>query len=387
MDVGRLQANNREKMVKKYMEEKKETSNNNNLAIDVGKRKCRAAIKDAQGTILDEFFFANDRDGRTRLIEAAQIHAPCKAALESTGNMWIKIHDALEQSGIDTKVAHPYKTRIIAEARIKSDKLDARILADLLRADMISESYVPPKEFREKRALVRHRVALTKNRTMLENRIHSLLDKYDYTTDLTDIFGKSGLQWLKSLQQLSPIDKVIMDTSLAAIENINAQIDTVSREICKYAWDSEDVRIILSMTGIGIFSAMLISAEIVDIRRFLTPWKLVSYAGLAPGSRESAGKTKNGRITKQGSPWLRWTMVQCAQVAARHDPRMKAFYERLRSKKGAAKATVAVAKEMLVIIWYMLTRRQLYNGVKQERYEEKFAQLGRTVQEGSSISA
>lgn len=366
--------------------EKKETSNNNNLAIDVGKRKCRAAIKDAQGTILDEFFFANDWDGRTRLIEAAQTYSPCRAVLESTGNMWIKIHDALEQSGIDTKVAHPYKTRIIAEARIKSDKLDARILADLLRADMISESYVPPKEFREKRALVRHRVALTRNRTMLENRIHSLLDKYDYTTDLTDMFGKSGLQWLKSLQ-LSPIDKVIMDTSLAAIENINAQIDIVSREICKYAWDSEDVRIILSMTGIGIFSAMLISAEIVDIRRFPTPWKLVSYAGLAPGSRESAGKTKNGRITKQGSPWLRCTMVQCAQVAARHDPRMKAFYERLRSKKGAAKATVAVAKEMLVILWYMLTRRQLYNGVKQERYEEKLAQLRRTVQEGSSISA
>ncbi len=149
--------------------EKKET--NNNLAIDVGKRKCRAAIKDTQGTILDEFLFANDRDGRTRLIEAAQTYSPCRAVLESTGNMWIKIHDALEQSGIDTKVAHPYKTRIIiAEARIKSDKLDARILADLLRADMISESYVPPREFREKRALVRHRVALTRNRTMLENR-------------------------------------------------------------------------------------------------------------------------------------------------------------------------------------------------------------------------
>jgi len=306
------------------------------------------------------------------------MHSPCTAVLESTGNMWMKIHDALEESGIDTKVAHPYKTRIIAEARIKSDKLDARILADLLRADLIYESYVPPKEFREKRALVRHRVALTRNRTMYENRIHSLLDKYDYTTDLTDMFGKSGLQWLKSLQ-LSPIDKVIMDTSLAAIENINAQIDIVSKEICKYAWDSEDVRIILSMTGIGIFSAMVISAEIVDIRRFPTPWKLVSYAGLAPGSRESAGKTKKGRITKQGSPWLRWTMVQCAHVAAKHDPRMKAFYERLGSKKGTSKAITAVAKEMLVILWYMLTRRQLYNGMNKERYEQKLAELRRAV--------
>ena len=241
---------------------------------------------------------------------------------------------------------------------------------------MISESYVLPKEFREKRALVRHRVALTRNRTMLENRIHSLLDKYDYTTELTYMFGKSGMAWLKSLQ-LSPIDKVIMDTSLAAIESIDAQIDIVSKEICKYAWDSEDVRIIMSMTGVGIFSAMLISTEVVDVRRFPTPWKLVSYTGLAPGTSESAGKTKCGRITKQGSPWLRWTMVQCAQVAMRHDPRMKAFYERLASKKGAAKATVAVAKEMLVVLWYMLTRRQLYNGLNKERYELKLAELRR----------
>lgn len=352
----------------------------NNLAIDVGKRKCRAAVKDGEGNILDEFFFGNDLDGRTRLVEVAQKYSPCRAVLESTGNMWIKIHDTLEEYGIQTKVANPYKTRIIAEAKIKSDKLDARILADLLRADLIYESYVPPKEFREKRALVRHRVALTRNRTMLENRIHSLLDKYDYTTDLTDMFGKSGLQWLKSLQ-LSPIDKVIMDTSLAAIESINSQIEIVSKEIGRYTWDSDDARIVLSMTGIGIFSAMVITSEIVDIRRFPTPWKLVSYAGLAPGNRESAGKTKRGRITKQGSVWLRWTMVECAQSARRHDPRMKAFYERLRSKKGSSKAITAVAKEMLVILWYMLTRHQLYNAVNQERYEEKLAQLRRMVQQ------
>ena len=85
--------------------------NISSLAIDVGKRKCRAAIKDEEGIILDEFFFANDRDGRTRLVEAAHRYSPCRAVLESTANMWIKIHDALEESGIDTKVAHPYKTQ------------------------------------------------------------------------------------------------------------------------------------------------------------------------------------------------------------------------------------------------------------------------------------
>jgi len=153
---------------------------------------------------------------------------------------------------------------------------------------------------------------------LLENKVHSLLDKYDCKTDLTDIFGRSGMCWLKGME-LDPIDKVIMDTTLSSIENLNTQIGIVSREIFRYAWESEDVKLILSITGIDVFSAMLITVEIVDIGRFSTPWKLVSYAGLAPSIRESSGKVKYGKITKQGSPWLRWILVQCAMTAVRYD--------------------------------------------------------------------
>lgn len=124
--------------------------------------------------------------------------------------------------------------------------------------------------------------------------------------------------WLKGME-LDPIDKVIMDTTLSSIENLNTQIGIVSREIFRYAWESEDVKLILSITGIDVFSAMLITVEIVDIGRFSTPWKLVSYAGLAPSIRESSGKVKYGKITKQGSPWLRWILVQCAMTAVRYD--------------------------------------------------------------------
>jgi transposase len=148
----------------------------------------------------------------------------------------------------------------------------------------VYESYVPTKEFREKRSLVRHRISLVRNRTMLENKVHSLTDKYDYKSDLTDIFGKSGIIWLKALD-MSTIDKLIMNTTLAAIQNINLQIYTISKELSKYGWDSDDVKILLSITGIDVFSAMLIVVEIVDVRRFCTPWKLVSYAGLAPSTR------------------------------------------------------------------------------------------------------
>ena len=213
----------------------------------------------------------------------------------------MRIHDTLEENGIDTKLANPYKTRIIAtEARIKSDKLDARILSDLLRTDLIYESYVPKHEDRDRRSLVRHRITLSRTKTKLVNKVHSILDKYDYRTELTDIFSKSGIEWLKSLSPLvTPVDRIILDSSIVSIEAINQQIDIVSKEISKYAsLDNKDVKILLSITGIDIFSAMLISTEIVDVRRFSTPWKLVSYAGLAPSIKRIVRKNENRKNNK-----------------------------------------------------------------------------------------
>ena len=244
---------------------------------------------------------------------------------------------------------------------------------------MIYESYVPNSEDRDKRSLVRHRITLSRTKTKLANKVHSILDKYDYQTDLTDIFGgKSGIEWLKSLSSIvTPVDRIILNTSIESIEAINQQVDTVSKEISKYARDNKDVKILLSITGIDIFSAMLISAEIVDVRRFSTPWKLVSYAGLAPSIRESSGKIKTGKITKQGSsPCLRWILVQCALTAIRFDAHLRIFYDRIRNKRGHATAIVATtAKELLVIIWYMLTRNELYRYMNKQRYEQKLHKL------------
>jgi transposase len=346
----------------------------NSIGIDVGKKQCRASIKDQHGRILDELSFSNDIAGIRSLLSTASRYGDARAVVESTGNMWMRIHDVLEENGIETVLANPVKTKLIAQAKIKSDKLDSRILADLLRGDLVYESYVPSKEFREKRSLVRHRVGLVKARTALRNKVHALLDKYEYKTKLSDIFGKAGLGWLKELE-LSPIDRVIMDTSIASVVNLSIQIGVVSTHIAKYAWDSRDVRLLLSMNGFDIFSAMVIATEIVDIRRFPTPWKLVAYAGLAPSQRESAGKTRYGKITKQGSRVLRWIMVQSARNAVRCDDRFKAYYERIQHRKGDGKAVVAVAKEMLVVVWHMLTKQEEYRGVREELYKRKLAKL------------
>jgi transposase len=180
----------------------------------------------------------------------------------------------------------------------------------------------------------------------------------------------SGIEWLKSLlPMVSPVDRIILTTtSLESIQTINHQMDIVSKEISNYASKKDkDVKILLSITGIDIFAAMLISSEIVNIERFSTPWKLVSYAGLAPSTRESAGKTITGGITKQGSPWLRWILVQCALIAIKYDCRLRTFYTGIKNRKGHGKAIVATAKELLVIIWYMLTRNELYRNMNKQK--------------------
>jgi len=152
----------------------------NHLGIDVGKRKCRAALKDDKGKILDEFFFGNDANGISDLLSRVKTNSTTtttQAVLESTGNMWMRIHDTLEENGIDTILANPYKTKIIAEAKIKSDKLDARILSDLLRTDLIYESYVPKQPDRDKRSLVRHRITLSRTKTRYTRYLTSMITR------------------------------------------------------------------------------------------------------------------------------------------------------------------------------------------------------------------
>jgi transposase len=136
------------------------------------------------------------------------------------------------------------------------------------------------------------------------------------------------------------------------------------------------------MPGIDFYSAMVIASEIGDVKRFPTQWKLVAYAGLAPSQHQSGEYERRGGITKQGSKWLRWILVQAAQHARQHDPRFKAYYERVAKRRGQQKAIVAVAKEMLVVIWFMLTRREPYRGQNLQLVERKLKRMNNLAETG-----
>jgi transposase len=339
------------------------------VGVDVGKSRCRAAMMSREGVIVDEFTFNNDQDGISHL--ASMLTMDDRVVMESTGAYWLNLYNHLEDAHVQVVLANPLKTKAIASARIKSDKVDARILAHLLRADLIPESYVPSREMREIRSLVRHRLSIVKVRTMVKNKIHAIIDRRGLKHDsFSDLFGKAGLRWLKSLE-LPGLDRLMLWNHLAHLESLSLQIARVDEEITGKASLDGDVRLLLSLTGIDVYTALLIKSEVGSIDRFSSYKKLVSWAGLAPSLHQSGDVEYHGSITKQGSRMLRWIMVESARVAVNHDPRMRSFYERVKQRRGDQKAIIAAANKMLKIIWFMLKKREEYQSTNRKRYMKK----------------
>jgi transposase len=345
------------------------------VGVDVHKEYCQACLKDDDGKILEEFRFRNNLDGAENLAVILKKHGDSRVALESTGNLWVKLYDRLNREpDIDVILTNPKKTRVIAEAKIKTDRIDARLLADLLRADLVLRSYVPPTSIRMERALLRERISLVEPRTMLKNQIHALLDKYEFTPAYTDIFGKGGVEWLRNLN-LPGIDKTILNVNLQRLEELENHITAYTNQIATEAITKPEVKLLMGFTGIDYYSAMLLVSEIGDINRFPSAKHLVSYAGLAPGIRQSANVTIHGHIVKEGNKRIRWILVEAAQHASRSDPRLRPFYLRILKRHGYQKAIVAVARKMLVSIYHVLSRNEPYHAENPELLARKLKRL------------
>lgn len=324
------------------------------IGIDIHKKYSYVAVVDELGEIKEEAKIENTKES---LEQFASKYKGAKAVIEATGNYRF-IYDILENY-MEVKLAHPYKTRAIAEARIKNDRLDAKMLAHLLRANLIPESYVPPKEVRELRDLTRLRKALIEDRTRIKNRVHAILTR-NGINNYPDPFTKKGREFLENLD-LSETDRKLLEINLSIIDKINREIDEIDRIIQEKAKIDGDAILLTTIPGISYYSALLIKAEIGDVNRFPNKFKLISYAGLCPSIKQSGNKEIKGHITKQGSRMLRWILIQCANIAIRHDEYLRNFYLRIKKRRGHNIAIVATARKMLVCIYFMLKRREVYN--------------------------
>jgi len=219
---------------------------------------------------------------------------------------------------------------------------------------------------RDLREILRYRASLVRNRTQLKNKIQSILSKNGVSSPFSDLFGKGGIQFLKSVQ-LRPCFRQPIDGYLSSIEQLNVLIEQITNEIDAKAKLSEQAKLLMTIPGIGPYSAMLIFIEIGDIKRFPDAKNLVSYAGLAPGVHSSGGKTRYGHITKQGSRWLRWILIEASENA-RHTRRFGQLYNRVIKKHSKKTAKVAVARQILCVIYQILTKGESFKDLGSRGY-------------------
>lgn len=319
------------------------------IGLDVHRHYTVYTRMDETGRILAQDKVANE--ALPTII--SQAHAPCRVTLEATGN-WGYVADLLQPIVDELVLAHPLQVRAIAAAKVKTDKIDATILAQLLRSDLIPRAYLAPPEVRDLRDLLRLRASLVRLRTAIKNKVHAILAKRGLRVPVSDLFGRAGRRWLAE-QVLSPVHQYAVQAYLAVIDAMDAEIAWVSREIDRQAEQRQEAHWLTSIPGVGHYTALFLLSEIGDIHRFPDGDHLAAYAGLVPIVRASGGRARLGPITKQGSPWLRWLLVETVHRAVRRPGCLKERYERLRRRKGTAVATVAVARFLATCVYSLLT--------------------------------
>ena len=320
---------------------------------------------DGQGRVVKEGQIANSREAVAAALKG--IEGKTAAVLEA-GRNWPVMYDWLEELVDQVTLAHPGKVRVIAEAKVKTDRIDSRMLAQLLRADLIPRAYVPGKVTQEQRRQLRQRMFLVRLRTMLKNRIHILLDRHPELSEqaqrFSDLFGKGGRQWLAQVA-VPGVDAQLLAEDLELLEIIEARIKASDGWVSQLSRRDGRAALLATLPGIGDFFALLLAVEIDDVERFSRAQKLCAYAGVVPSTYASGGYVRHGRITKQGNKWIRWACIEAVYPAIRKDPALAAMYERLKPAKGANVAKVAVAKRLLTIAYRLLTENRPYRPAAQ----------------------
>ena len=327
------------------------------LGIDLHKRFAYWTLINNKRDILWEGKVLTD--GEKTKSAALALPVPtneCQAVIEPV-ELWGWYAEILEDCGIKVVMANPLQVALIAKSRMKYDKVDSKILAELLQTGYLPRSYLAPRETRDLRHLLRTHISLVVMRTRLKVKIHGAMELQGLVSPLTDLFGRAGTAWLKE-QELRPVYRRAIDTYLRLIDSINVELEQVDDEIEKKAKHDSDTKILMTMPGVGPFTALLIKAEVGTFDRFQTPESLASFSGLIASSRSSGGKLRYGNITKQGSKYLRWAMVQAASRMTPKAGDLYKFYVRIKDKKGAKIARVALARKMLTIAWHIVKKKE-----------------------------
>jgi transposase len=327
------------------------------IGLDVHRDFCQVAIADG-GRARSTGRIATTPE-QLRLF--AQSLAPTdRVVLEATGNA-LAIARILEPHVAEVVLANAKQVRAISHARIKTDKVDARVLADLLAADLIPAVWIGDERVRMLRRLVSRRRGVVKRRTQIKNEAAAALHRnLKGRNPASDPFGAKGRQWIAA-QQLPVDERLTVDACLRQLDFLGAELAEIDRLIAQQVLADADVRRLITIPGIDIVTAATLVAAIGDIRRFPTSRHLVGYLGLHPRIRQSgSGPARHGRLSKEGSAAARHVLVEAAWSAAKSPGPLRAFAQRTAARRGRHVATVAVARKLAVLTWHLLTRGEDY---------------------------
>jgi transposase len=327
--------------------------------LDLSRKRVDYCLLDEQGVVLEQSAAPPDRDGLRLLAERVGRGASVVAAIESmTGARFV--HDELERQGWQVSVADAVRVRGLAPLACKTDRIDAWVLAELCRRDLVPAIWLPSFSVRGERERARFRLHLVKHRTALKNRIHQTLVSFGTPCPLSDLFGASGRQLLERLALPEPWQGSVQ-ASLRLIDDLDREIGGLERELRQLGANHPYVPLLCTVPGISWILGYTIAAEIGDIARFPTPAKLAGYTGLCPRVYQSGDSDRRGPLSKHGPRYLRWALLEAATHACRHPlyrDRYQRTKQRLGRQRGPRVAQVDLARRLSEAIWQMLTRNQ-----------------------------
>jgi transposase len=327
------------------------------IALDVHRDFCEVAIKEG-GELRSAGRIATSLEQLE--LFAQSLAKDDRVALEATGPA-NAIAGILAPHVGRVVVANTRRVRAIAEAKVKTDKVDAQTLCELLDAGFLPAVWSPDEQTRVLRGLLGRRERLVRSRTRAKNAVHAALQRnLKGRPPMSDLFGREGRAWLGRLE-LPTHERQIVASCLREVDFLSREIAALESELARLALSSEAIKRLMSVPGVSLVSAATFVAVVGDIGRFPSPKKLVGYVGLDPKVRQSGEQAaRHGRISKQGSSAARHMLCEAAWIAVRTPGPVRAFYERLRARRGAQIALVATGRKLCVLFWHLLTREQDY---------------------------
>jgi transposase len=341
------------------------------VALDIHKHYCVIAGVDREGRVLLQAVRVEHADLEGWLKK--NLRASDHVVLESTTNAW-HVYDLLSPLVERVVVANPIKVKQIAQARVKTDIRDTLILARLLAANLVPEVWVPPAHVRELRQLLSQRRQLVETHTQIVNRMHSVAHRHHLKHERGKRFTEKNTGWQKD-KSLSAVEQFQVELEMENRVYLEKQIGRIGKEVARMShqqpWN-QSMTYLMQLPGFGVITAMTVLAAIGEIQRFESARHLASYSGLTPGLEQSGTKYREKGITKEGRKELRWALVEVAQRAVKSDPWWKHRFQELQKRLHRNQAIVAVARRLLELVWYVLTRCQPYRHFSHERIAYKY---------------